>query len=111
LLSDLYKNENSKNEFKNIIFFEKEKVRSFFSDSSEDEDKKYKERWELWCTAMRYDSFKCLDNMKTFKVGVSQESPTLKSISLRARIIDGMLFESSPEKIDAMWDIRRNTAT
>ncbi len=107
LLGYLYKKNTSQTESKKIIDFEKEIIESFFRASPADEDSKYLEQWKLWCTSMRFDVFKCEMNMNSFTKGVQQENVNLKSISFRARVIEGMLNECSPTKIDNMWDIRR----
>ena len=111
LLGHLYKNEDSDIEIKEIPDFEKRFISTFFRQEEENEDIKYLKQWELWCTSMRFDVFKGKKNMDSFAKGVLQKKVNLKSISFRARIIEGMLNECCEEKIDAMWDIRRTNET
>ena len=113
LLGHLYKNKNedSNIEIKEIPYFEKYFISALFRPEEENEDIKYLEQWVLWCTSMRFDVFKGKKNMDSFAKGVPQKKVNLKSISFRARIIEGMLNECSEEKIDAMWDVRRTNET
>lgn len=74
---------------------------------------KYREQWKLWCIAMRFDSFSEAENMKTFFNSVSLQTEetfaeALKSISFRAAVIKAMRNECTDEKIEIMWNIRRD---
>jgi hypothetical protein len=73
---------------------------------------KYLEQWKSWCIAMRFDSFADIDYKTSFdKLNSINTNRSLKSISLRAGVIDIMIKESEPYKVKEMWSIRRKNET
>ncbi len=73
---------------------------------------KYLEQWKSWCIAMRFDSFADIDYKTSFdQLNSINTNRSLKSISLRAGVIDIMIKESEPNKVKEMWNIRRKNET
>ncbi len=75
---------------------------------------KYRKRWKLWCTAMRFEIFGSKSNISSFTfvdVQTWQDSifGVSDDISLRSAIIKAMRYECEKTKIDAMWNLRRST--
>jgi hypothetical protein len=76
----------------------------------------YRERWKLWCTAMRFENFgnqvKLVKALRPGQQWVSEPAqeaakvPT-PSVSLRSTIIPAMLEECREVEIIEMWNIRR----
>ena len=76
---------------------------------------KYRKRWKLWCTAMRFEIFGSKLNMESFTfVDVQTWEESVKDrispdISLRLAIIKAMRYECDDVKIDTMWNLRRTS--
>lgn len=77
----------------------------------------YRERWKLWCTAMRFEHFgnevKLVKSLRPGQLRAqdSLQRPSQKRpepMSLRSAIIPAMLEECSKEEITEMWNIRRD---
>jgi hypothetical protein len=81
-----------------------------------DDASHYRERWKLWCTAMRFEHFgNEVKLVKALRPGQQRvQDPThgtsqkpADPVSLRSTIILAMLEECREEEIIEMWNIRR----
>ncbi len=71
----------------------------------------YQERWKLWCDAMRFK--KLGENVElnlSLTPNVQSSLSDLEKLSLRATVIQAMKKECTDEKIDKMWDDRRDSS-
>jgi hypothetical protein len=110
LLSEQYKNFNNQNYrlYPNSILVAISRLNGIATTGSDAQP--YQERWKLWCTAMRFTKLG-----KAVKLSISlapNEDSFLtnsKKHSLRATVIESMKNECDFEKINKMWNDRRET--
>lgn len=63
----------------------------------------YREQWESWCAAMRFDSFQTIDPLSA-----DAEGSAKPWVSLRKTVIERMKWEKSANKNQEMWNKRRD---
>ncbi len=77
-----------------------------------DTPKRYRERWKLWCTAMRFEHFgEKVRLVKSLRLDEDRPHFYSAAASLRAAVIQTMLDECQPEDVKLMWDLRRTKPT
>ncbi len=66
----------------------------------------YRERWKLWCNAMRFDQF-AAEQIQFPETPPAEGGAQVPAISIREMVVEVMLQASTEESINRMWDLRR----